>query len=85
MKNKSEAYIQAKLLDHQEYLGCGEHRRKTLIMSDMYQLQDAYEDGYRQAVKDAINILIDMSNDGYLIDIHNHEEFEKQFRRIMEE
>lgn len=36
-------------------------------------------------IEKAIDILIDMSNDGYLIDIHNHEEFEKQFKKIMEE
>lgn len=41
--------------------------------------------GERKAIEKAIDILIDMSNDGYLIDIHNHEEFEKQFRKIMEE
>lgn len=36
-------------------------------------------------IEKAIDILIDLSNDGCLIDIHNHEEFEKQFRKRMEE
>ena len=36
-------------------------------------------------INKAIDILIDLSNDGCLIDIHNHEEFEKQFKKKMEE
>lgn len=51
--------------------------------------QVGLSDGVRLAdktmIEKAIDILIDMSNDGYLIDIHNHEEFEKQFRKAMEE
>ena len=39
----------------------------------------------KTSINKAIDILIDLSNDGYLIDIHNLEEFEKQFRKIMEE
>lgn len=39
----------------------------------------------KQLINKAIDILSDLANDGYLIDIHNHEEFEKQFRKKMEE
>jgi hypothetical protein len=39
----------------------------------------------KHLINKAIDILIDFANDGYLIDIHNHEEFEKQFRKRMEE
>lgn len=39
----------------------------------------------KHLINKAIDILIDLSNDGCLIDIHNLEEFEKQFRKIMEE
>lgn len=39
----------------------------------------------KHLINKAIDILIDMANDGCLIDIHNHEEFEKQFRKIIEE
>ena len=39
----------------------------------------------KKTINKAIDILCDLSNDGCLIDIHNHEEFEKQFRKIMEE
>jgi len=39
----------------------------------------------KHLINKAIDILIDLANDGCLIDIHNHEEFEKQFRKIMEE
>lgn len=46
---------------------------------------DAIEWADRTMIKKAIDILIDLSNDGCLIDIHNHEEFEKQFRKKMEE
>lgn len=39
----------------------------------------------KTTINKAIDILSDMSNDGHLIDIHNHEEFEKQFIKKMEE
>lgn len=52
-------------------------------------VQKTFEEGAEWAdktmIEKAIDILIDLSNDGYLIDIHNHEEFEKQFRKAMEE
>ena len=48
---ESEKYIKKKLKSHNEYLGLDEHRRMTLIISDMYELQQAFEDGYECATK----------------------------------
>lgn len=48
---ESEKYIKRKLKSHNEYLGLDEHRRMTLITSDMYELQQAFEDGYECATK----------------------------------
>lgn len=47
----SEAYIKAKLRDSNEYLGCEESRRMTLIQSDMYTVQEAFEDGWDKSKK----------------------------------
>ena len=47
----SEAYIKAKLRDSNEYLCCEEYRRMTLIQSDMYTVQEAFEDGWDAANK----------------------------------
>lgn len=47
----SEAYIKGKLRDHQEYLGCEEHRRKQLITCDLYDLEQAFEDGWEESSK----------------------------------
>lgn len=41
----SELYIKGKLRDSNDYLGCEESRRMTLIQSDMYTVQQAFEDG----------------------------------------
>lgn len=48
---ESEKYIKEKLKSHNEYLGLDESRRMTLITSDMYDLQQAFEDGYECATK----------------------------------
>lgn len=48
---ESENYIKKKLKSHNEYLGLDKHRRMTLITSDMYELQQAFEDGYECATK----------------------------------
>lgn len=45
----SEAYVKGKLKDHQEYLGCEESRRKQLITCDLYDLEQAFEDGWDEA------------------------------------
>lgn len=50
-ERESEKYIKEKLKSHNEYLGLDEHRRMTLITSDMYELQQAFEDGYECATK----------------------------------
>lgn len=51
----SEAYIKGKLRNHQEYHGCDENRRMTLIQSDMYVVQQAFEDGYDAARKELLD------------------------------
>ena len=51
----SKAYIKGKLRDHQEYLGCEERRRMTLIQSDMYTVQEAFEDGWEESSKAMID------------------------------
>lgn len=48
---ESRKYIKKKLKSHNEYLGLNEHRRMTLITSDMYELQQTFEDGYECATK----------------------------------
>ena len=58
----SEAYIKGKLRDHQEYLGCEESRRMTLIQSDMYTVQQAFEDGWEEARKHMLIKTIDLLN-----------------------
>lgn len=55
----SEAYIKGKLRDHQEYLGCEESRRMTLIQSDMYTVQEAFEDGWDEAKKTLLDKVCD--------------------------
>lgn len=51
----SEAYIKGKLRDHQEYLGCEEHRRKQLITCDLYDMEQAFEDGWEESSKTIID------------------------------
>lgn len=50
----SEEYIKGKLRDSNDYLGCEERRRMTLIQSDMYTVQQAFEDGWDEAKKTMI-------------------------------
>lgn len=54
-------------------------------------LMDVYQIGLntglsvsRDLINKAIDVLIDMSNDGYIVDIHHHEEFTKMFKSKME-
>lgn len=51
----SDAYIKGKLRDHQEYLGCEEHRRKQLITCDLYDMEQAFEDGWEKSSKTIID------------------------------
>lgn len=78
----SEAYIKGKLRDHQEYLGCEENRRMTLIQSDMYTVQEAFEDGWDGAIKSRTAEVVDwlyvQLNDGKM-EVRNMEEFVKEF------
>lgn len=89
----SEAYIKGKLRDHQEYLGCEESRRMTLIQSDMYTVQKAFEDGWDEAKKKFLERAykwIEENFENYIgadvseYDIHD-DEFADNFRKAMEE
>ena len=46
----SEAYIKGKLRDSREYLGCEGNCRKRLITCDLYDLEQAFEDGWDEAM-----------------------------------
>lgn len=47
----SKRYIEDYLKSSNLYLGCSDHRRKTLIEVDLYRLQEAFEDGFKAAVE----------------------------------
>lgn len=47
----SKKYIEEYLKNSNLYLGCSDHRRKTLIEVDLYRLQEAFEDGFLTAVE----------------------------------
>jgi hypothetical protein len=47
----SKKYIEEYLKSSNLYLGCSDHRRKTLIEVDLYRLQEAFEDGFMAAVE----------------------------------
>lgn len=47
----SKKYIEDYLKSSNLYLGCSDHRRKTLIEVDLYRLQEAFEDGFLAAVE----------------------------------
>lgn len=47
----SKRYIEDYLKSSNLYLVCSDHRRKTLIEVDLYQLQEAFEDGFKAAVE----------------------------------
>lgn len=62
-----------------------EKEHGVLSRRELFVTLTAMEWADKKTINKAIDILIDLSNDGCLIDIHNHEEFEKQFRKKMEE
>lgn len=47
----SKRYIEDFLKSSNLYLGCSDHRRKTLIEVDLFRLQEAFEDGFMAAVE----------------------------------
>lgn len=47
----SQRYIEDYLKSSNLYLGCSNHRRKTLIEVNLYKLQEAFEDGFKAAVE----------------------------------
>ena len=86
----SEAYIKGKLRDHQEYLGCEESRRMTLIQNDMYTVQQAFEDGWDKSKKTLLDKVCDYL---YKLNRMNFKEYGRHcplvnvsdFRKEMEE
>lgn len=56
-EESSEKYIQGKLRDHKEYPLCDDKHRMRLITKDLYDIQQAFEDGYECAMKNAIEWL----------------------------
>ena len=78
----SENYIKGKLRDNQEYLGCEEHRRKQLITCDLYDLEQAFEDGWDEAINsrtaEVVDWLYAQLNDGKM-EVRNMEEFVEEF------
>lgn len=86
----SEAYIKGKLKGHQEYLGCEESRRMTLIQSDMYTVQQAFETGWDEAEKTLLDKVCDCL---YKLNQMNFKEYGRNcplvnvpvFREAMEE
>lgn len=47
----SKKYIEEYLKSSNLYLGCSDHRRKTLIEVDLYKVQQAFTDGFLTAVE----------------------------------
>ena len=62
-----------------------EKEHGVLSQRELFVTLTAMEWADKKTINKAIDILIDLANDGCLIDIHNQEEFEKQFRKKMEE
>lgn len=48
----SAAYIKGILRSSREYLYCEEHRRKQLITCDLYDMEQAFEDGWDAAMEE---------------------------------
>lgn len=46
----SKRYIEEYLKSSNLYLGCSDHRRKSLIEVDLYRVQQAFTDGFLTAV-----------------------------------
>ena len=89
-EKESEAYIKAKLRDSNEYLGCEENRRKQLITCDLYDLEQAFEDGWDAAKKTLLDKACDYL---YKLNQMNFNEYGRHcplvnvpaFRKAMEE
>lgn len=47
----SQEYIQKKLRENIDYLGCSDKERMRLIKGDMYKLKKAYEDGVNDTIE----------------------------------
>lgn len=58
VKEKSTDYIDGWLRGCDEYPLVDNHQRKKLIKVDLNRVGLAYQDGYRQAIHDVCNVLI---------------------------
>ena len=58
VKEKSKEYIERYLKCSDEYPLVDNHQRKKLITVDLYRMGKAHQDGYRQAILDVRNLLI---------------------------
>ena len=54
IEKRSEEYINDFLKSSSEYPLVSNYQRKKLITRDLFEVQDAYEDGYKQGIKDAL-------------------------------
>lgn len=78
MSRKEQREAQAKL--YAILNGSTDYEKRFIEMMTMMAARWADETFLNKAV----DVLIDMSNEGK-IDLHNHEEFEQNFRKAMEE
>lgn len=58
VKEKSKEYIERYLKCSDEYPFVDNHQRAKLIKVDLYRMGKAHQDGYRQAIADVCNFLI---------------------------
>lgn len=85
-EQSSDAYIKGKLRDHQEYLGCEEHRRKQLITCDLYDMEQAFEDGWEESSKQACKWFDSIDTDKYMdSNIFQMSDLIRDFKKAMEE
>lgn len=56
-EESSEKYIQGKLRDNKDYPLCDDRRRMQLITTDLYGVQQAFEDGWECAMRDVMEWL----------------------------
>lgn len=58
VKERSKKYIEDYLKGSNEYPLVDNHQRAKLIKVDLYRMGKAHQDGYRQAIADVCNFLI---------------------------
>lgn len=85
-EESSEKYIQGKLRDHKEFPLCDDRHRMRLITKDLYDIQQAFEDGWEEActmIMETIHdVLIDMANDNDT-NLYNPMTFDNRLREAL--